>query len=694
MKNFFTLLFNSKQQVLGLVIALVFITFGVASMTAQTSTQAGPWESTATWGGNPVPTSSSSVTIGHAVTMAGTASAPATVTFVSSTTTVATITTSAAHGFIVGQYVSITGVTNNSNYFTGGVTIVSVPTATSFTYSKGSTAYSNVAATGTTPAVSAGSFSFGGTMTIATGGSLVVNAGVTLTLNNGATINKLVNGAITATAGATSGLIIYGTSTTGVINVNIGSATDPAATISTTNEIGTGSVGNVKVKIFAGFTYDILTTTNKQIGDLTVDGTLQATNTSSFIILKGGLTVGSAGVISTRVSFRFFGGTPTYSPIISIPEANTGVKDIEFRTTTSYTLTNNTTINGTLSFPTAAAYAGKLNLAAFNFTAPIVTGGNTTSSWAAAAGAGRLIIPNVGATAVTFPIGTLTEFLPITSFINSGTADEFGANISASVPSCLGTGTSLTAKWDVAETTVGGSNVSMTVQYNATTAGFANLTANARLRHCTGTTADFPGAAAGSGAGPYTISTTGVTSFSPFGVGEAAVLAVELNNIKATQKGATNLISWSTASEKDNASFIVERSANGQDFAAIGTVKGSGTSASEKNYTFSDETPLSTSYYRVKSVDYTGGEATSKVVSVQRGKTTSLKVYPSPVSEVLTVEMGSMDNATFTVVDIAGRTMLRQAAANQINVSALSKGLYFLTVEVEGSKITQKFVKQ
>ena len=179
-----------------------------------------------------------------------------------------------------------------------------------------------------------------------------------------------------------------------------------------------------------------------------------------------------------------------------------------------------------------------------------------------------------------------------------------------------------------------------------------------------------------------------------FAPGSNVVLAAELTSVKATQKGNTNLISWSTASEKDNASFIVERSANGQDFAAIGTVKGSGTSASEKNYTFSDETPLSTSYYRVKSVDYTGGESISKVVSVQRGKTTSLKIYPSPVSEVLTVDMGSTENATFTVVDIAGRTLLRQSAANQINVSALPKGLYFLTVEADGIKTTQKFVKQ
>jgi hypothetical protein len=62
------------------------------------------------------------------------------------TSNVATLTTSAAHGFSIGQTVTVAGVDAT---FNGVYTIASVPTSTTFTYAKTATNVTSTAATGT-----------------------------------------------------------------------------------------------------------------------------------------------------------------------------------------------------------------------------------------------------------------------------------------------------------------------------------------------------------------------------------------------------------------------------------------------------------------------------------------------------------------------------------------------------------------
>ena len=72
-----------------------------------------------------------------------------TVTNVALTTNVATLTTSAAHGFAIGNTVIVSGITNNSGIFNGTYTVTGTPTTTSFTYAKTNTNIGSAAATGT-----------------------------------------------------------------------------------------------------------------------------------------------------------------------------------------------------------------------------------------------------------------------------------------------------------------------------------------------------------------------------------------------------------------------------------------------------------------------------------------------------------------------------------------------------------------
>ena len=76
-----------------------------------------------------------------------------TVTNVALTSNVATLTTSADHGFTVGSIVIVSNVTNNSSLFNGTYTVASVPTTTTFTYAKTNANIASAAATGTSPNV-------------------------------------------------------------------------------------------------------------------------------------------------------------------------------------------------------------------------------------------------------------------------------------------------------------------------------------------------------------------------------------------------------------------------------------------------------------------------------------------------------------------------------------------------------------
>jgi hypothetical protein len=94
----------------------------------------------------------------------------------------------------------------------------------------------------------------------------------------------------------------------------------------------------------------------------------------------------------------------------------------------------------------------------------------------------------------------------------------------------------------------------------------------------------------------------------------AAPVPVKLISFTGTlADGKTNL-NWKTGTEINTASFEVERSIDGNNWAALGTVSAKGTPS---EYGFIDPTPVDgTNYYRLKMIDKDGAFDYSKVVSV------------------------------------------------------------------------------
>jgi hypothetical protein len=76
----------------------------------------------------------------------------------------------------------------------------------------------------------------------------------------------------------------------------------------------------------------------------------------------------------------------------------------------------------------------------------------------------------------------------------------------------------------------------------------------------------------------------------------------------------------------------------------------------------------------------------------------SITLYPNPASDNITVEIASLAKTqTISIYNIQGQLLIQQPmmqAKTNIDISAFSKGLYFLKVENEKSIAVKKFVKE
>lgn len=157
-------------------------------------------------------------------------------------------------------------------------------------------------------------------------------------------------------------------------------------------------------------------------------------------------------------------------------------------------------------------------------------------------------------------------------------------------------------------------------------------------------------------------------------------------------------LTWSTASEINAEAFIIERSANGKDYAAIGSVAASGNSRTRQDYAFTDLHPIiGRSYYRLRQVDLDGSFAYSEARSIKLDGRKVVSVYPNPVqSDELKVQLNFSDEAEVfvSVYDVSGMEIDQfrfhgTAFARPLHLKA---GTYVLKASAGSDKLICRFV--
>ena len=166
------------------------------------------------------------------------------------------------------------------------------------------------------------------------------------------------------------------------------------------------------------------------------------------------------------------------------------------------------------------------------------------------------------------------------------------------------------------------------------------------------------------------------------------------------------ILKWQTTSELDSKYFDVEFSENGNVWNSIGKVNAAGSSATERSYSLTHNSPVDgVNYYRLKQVDVNNNYSYSNIVAINfsiKGVSISA-VYPNPFLSQLKIDISSDRNEVVRIQlsDNIGRVLQVfnssiQKGVNKLsldNLSGLAPGIYNVEVKTAYSTFWYKLKK-
>lgn len=167
-------------------------------------------------------------------------------------------------------------------------------------------------------------------------------------------------------------------------------------------------------------------------------------------------------------------------------------------------------------------------------------------------------------------------------------------------------------------------------------------------------------------------------------------LPVELVEFVGSCEGNVVQLRWTTATEQNNDYFTIERSRDATNWNAIGTMDGAGTSLSTINYSFIDEQPIGTAYYRLIQTDLDGTTTFSPVVAAGCEASDGQQIvnaWDDGANINVAVSSTYDDIHDFVLMDAQGKIMMTQAR------NAIATGVTTLTIP-KGSIATGLYVIQ
>ena len=189
--------------------------------------------------------------------------------------------------------------------------------------------------------------------------------------------------------------------------------------------------------------------------------------------------------------------------------------------------------------------------------------------------------------------------------------------------------------------------------------------------------------------------TATVSGLAMIDMGSTTVLPFELVSFTGKNTEGGNKLTWTTASEKNNAGFEIQRSLDGKTFENIGFVKGIGSATTPSNYNFTDAAATGATYYRLRQLDFNGKAALSNIVAIEPNvkASTGLKVYPNPSNGSQILLELTANTEGVIVTNAMGQTVFQQKTKRQsilqLNINDWANGLYF----VKSGQEVVKFVK-
>ncbi len=418
---------------------------------------------------------------------------------------------------------------------------------------------------------------------------------------------------------------------------------------------------------------------------------------SAEVQLSGSIDVKGSILLGDSANFDY----GTESDIILSSGTNQTIFGVD--TVRSLTISNNTDANLSSDLVLSDSLkldSGRVVLGNFNLTlasGTMITGASDIS-FIETNGTGG-IEQEVGATPMLFPVGNNGSYLPLT-VTNSGTTDNISVTASDNFLADGSSGSVVTERvvgktWVITEETPGGSNLSLSFQWS----GSDELTNfdrnNVQIFHYVGgewTEEGSQGMASGSD--PYTYTVGGITTLSPFGVGDGgSVFPVEWLNFSATIKFSSVELQWATASESQSDFFGIERSIDADNWEEIGQVNAAGNSNIIREYVFQDEHPRPDhNYYRLRQVDINGEFQYSQTIEVRLLRSKVVSIFPNPAEDEITVNWDRNIPINIIVLTMEGKVVKQVFSEEKfpvLSLRGLSSGVYIMEL-YSASELVQK----
>ena len=429
-----------------------------------------------------------------------------------------------------------------------------------------------------------------------------------------------------------------------------------------------------------------------------VDGSIQVTGTASFV---------------SGASYEFHAATTSPFPgVLSTVTATNVVVDANVTLNKNVSVTGSLSlVTGKLTIPTSriltVASGSTITGSGFGISKHIVTQVNTITGTT-----GTLRVNSLTG-AATFPIGNGTYYLPIT--LSTPSAFDFSISVFQGVTNngtvngvpfnSVQKSIIVDAEWIVNKNSGTGA-VTMTLSWPAALEGssFSNFpNSSVGIAHY-GTYWESP---LGSGNQALkTVTRTGITMFSPFGIGKVGTpLPLKFDALKVYNKNTDLYVDWSTYDEVNVDHFEIERSQNGQLFETVGMVSARGNGSNgQTGYSWINHTPNSgTTFYRVKEIDIDGESTYSSIVRVDMSQDNSaLNLFPNPVvNKKLLVQMNlEQGKYHLLVTDLDGKKLYDQTLDHGGGIiiqsiqlpSTITSGIYLLMIKNNERKMVGQFV--
>lgn len=152
-------------------------------------------------------------------------------------------------------------------------------------------------------------------------------------------------------------------------------------------------------------------------------------------------------------------------------------------------------------------------------------------------------------------------------------------------------------------------------------------------------------------------------------------LPIQLLEWDGKCEGKLVRLSWTTASERDNDFFTIEKSLDNESWVAIGTVRGAGNSSHMISYSFVDEGASARAYYRLRQTDFDGTNELSHTIVAGCGNgngTTIVTAWDDGVDLNLEVSSTLEGIYELTLMDGQGKIlMVRPSQVIQTGITVL-----------------------